>query len=83
LKLFGIATVNVKALFPVYDTTTGSGSNLAYPVIAFAAFVVTSSNFKGSQNDWIQGSFAKSDWTGYGTSDTSKYFGASTTQLVG
>lgn len=70
-------------LFPVYDVTQGNGSGLQYHVIAFAGFQVSSYNFQGSKNDSIKGAFVKTDWTGYGTSDTSKYFGATTSQLVG
>jgi hypothetical protein len=69
-------------LFPVYDAISGSGSGLAYHVIGFAGFKVTGWTAKGN-NATVSGSFEKVDWTGFGTSDTSTYFGATTSQLVG
>jgi len=69
-------------LFPVYDSTQGSGSNLQYHIIGFAAFNVTSYQFKGNSGT-IDGSFVHVDWQGSGTSDTSNYFGATTSHLIG
>ncbi len=77
------AMLGKNLLFPVYDQTSGNGAGLQYHVIGFAAFKISSYNFQGSKNDWIQGSFQKVDWTGFGTTDTSKYFGATTTRLIG
>jgi hypothetical protein len=74
--------LNDKLLFPVYDMTQGSGSNLQYHIIGFAGFVVTSYQFQGN-NGWLDGSFVHVDWQGTGTSDTSTYFGATTSQLTG
>ncbi len=69
-------------LFPVYDTTAGNGANLQYHVIGFAGFNLQGYAFKGNSGS-IDGYFVKVDWQGAGTSDTSTYFGATTTQLVG
>ena len=69
-------------LFPVYDTLQGTGTNLKYHIIGFAGFNVTGYQFKGSGGS-IQGSFVHVDWQGSGTSNTSTYFGATTSQLVG
>ncbi len=69
-------------LFPVYDATQGNGTNLQYHVIGFAGFNVVSYDVKGT-NMTITGSFVKVDWTGFGTSNTSTYFGATTSQLIG
>lgn len=69
-------------LFPVYDTTQSSGSNLKYHIIGFAAFNVTGYQFKGNAGT-IDGSFVHVDWQGSGTSNTSTYFGASTSHLIG
>jgi Flp pilus assembly protein TadG len=69
-------------LFPVYDTTSGSGANMQYHVIGFAGFNIQGDQFQGNSGS-IDGSFVKVDWEGAGTSDTSTYFGATTTRLVG
>ena len=69
-------------LFPVYDDVQGNGSNLQYHIIGFAGFTVTSYQFKGNAGT-IDGSFVHVDWQGSGTSDTSTYFGATTSRLVG
>jgi Putative Flp pilus-assembly TadE/G-like len=69
-------------LFPVYDTTQGNGANLEYHVIGFAGFNLQDYAFKGSSGS-IDGYFVKVDWEGTGTSNTSTYFGATTTRLVG
>ena len=76
------ARLNSNMLFPVYDTTQGNGANLQYHIIGFAVFNVTGYTFKGNGGT-IDGSFVHADWQGSGTSDTSTYFGATTTQLVG
>ena len=69
-------------LFPVYDLIQGNGANLQYHVIGFAGFNVQSYSFKGNSGS-INGSFVKVDWEGTGTSNTSTYFGATTSRLVG
>ena len=69
-------------LFPVYDQTQGNGANLQYHVIGFAVFNVTDYSFQGN-NGTITGSFVQADWQGSGTSNTSTYYGATTTRLVG
>jgi Putative Flp pilus-assembly TadE/G-like len=69
-------------LFPVYDSIQGNGSNLQYHIIGFAGFVVSDYTFKGNGGS-IDGSFKHVDWQGSGTSDTSTYFGATTSRLVG
>jgi Flp pilus assembly protein TadG len=69
-------------LFPVYDTISGNGSNLQYHVIGFAGFHLTGYTFKGNSGS-MDGYFVHVDWEGSGTSNTSTYFGATTTQLVG
>ncbi len=74
--------LNDKLLFPVYDAVQGNGSNLQYHIIGFAGFVVTSYQFQGNDG-WMDGSFVHVDWQGTGTSDTSTYFGATTSQIVG
>jgi hypothetical protein len=68
-------------LFPVYDTTQGNGANLQYHVIGFAVFNLTDYAFKGNSGT-ITGSFVKADWQGSGTTNTSTYFGATTSQLI-
>jgi hypothetical protein len=68
-------------LFPVYDQTQGNGANLEYHVIGFAGFTVTDYTFKGNSGT-ITGSFTKVDWGGAGTTDTTTYFGATTSQLI-
>jgi Flp pilus assembly protein TadG len=75
------AMIGKNLLFPVYDTTSGDGANLQYHVIGFAGFNLTGYDFKGN-NGTIDGSFVKVDWKGAGTSDTSTYFGATTSRLV-
>jgi hypothetical protein len=62
--------------------TSGNGANLQYHVIGFAGFNLTGYEFKGNNGE-IYGSFTKVDWTGSGSSDTSTYFGATTSQLTG
>jgi len=74
--------VGTTLLFPVYDTTSGSGSNFQYHVIGFAGFNISSYSFKGNGGT-ISGSFVKVDWAGSGSNSADNYFGATTTQLVG
>ena len=69
-------------LFPVYDQVQGNGANLQYDVIGWAGFNLTGWSGRGSTAT-IFGSFVKVDWEGTGTSDTSTYFGATTSRLVG
>ena len=61
---------------------TGNGANLRYHVIGFAGFNLQVYEFKGNSGS-IDGYFVKVDWQGTGTSDTSTYFGATTSRLVG
>lgn len=69
-------------LFPVYDSTSGQGANLTYHVIGWTGFHIT---------DWaavgtvalITGYFDHVDWEGSGSSQTSNYFGATTSRMVG
>ncbi len=76
------AMIGKNLLFPVYDSTSGNGANLAYHVIGFAGFDIQSYEFQGN-NGSITGSFTHVDWEGTGTSSTSTYFGATTSQIVG
>ena len=76
------AMMGKNMLFPVYDTTSGNGANLQYHVIGFAGFNLQGYSFKGNGGT-IDGYFNKVDWEGTGTSDTSTYFGATTSRLVG
>ena len=69
-------------LFPVYDQTSGNGSNLQYHVIGWAGFHITAWAPKGTQAT-ITGYFAQVDWGGGGTSNIADYFGATTSRLVG
>ena len=68
-------------LFPVYDAVQGGGTNLQYHVIGFVGFNLTGYDFQGSGGH-IDGSFVHVDWEGSGTSNTSTYFGATTSRLV-
>jgi hypothetical protein len=68
-------------LFPVYDATQGNGANLQYHVIGFAGFTITSWAAHGT-NATIDGFFTQVDWGGTGTTNTSTYFGATTSQLI-
>jgi len=70
-------------LFPVYDNTQGTGTNLQYHVIAFVGFKVTGYKFQGSSNGTISGSFVKVSWQGTGTQTPPGPYSATTTQLVG
>ena len=76
------AMIGKNLLFPVYDSTAGNGANLEYHVIGFAGFDIQNYDFQGNSG-WIQGSFTHVDWEGTGTSSTSTYFGATTSQIVG
>jgi Flp pilus assembly protein TadG len=69
-------------LFPVYNTTQGNGANLQYHVIGFAGFNLHDYSFKGNSGS-IDGYFVTLDWEGTGTSNTSTYFGVTTSRLVG
>ena len=75
------AMVGHTVLFPVYDATQGNGANLQYHIIGFAGFTITSWAAKGTRAT-ITGSFTKVDWGGSGTTNTSTYFGATTSQLI-
>jgi hypothetical protein len=74
------ARIGSTLLFPVYDSTSGSGSNLKYHVIGFAGFLVTSYKFKGNGGE-MSGYFVKVDWNGSAGSSLN-YFGATSTRLV-
>ena len=76
------AVIGHNLLFPVYDTVSGGGANLQYHVIGFAGFNLQGYDFQGNSGQ-IDGWFVHVDWKGTGTSDTSTYFGATTSQLVG
>jgi Flp pilus assembly protein TadG len=69
-------------LFPVYDQITGNGTNLQYHIIGWTGFHVTAWEAQGPDAK-ITGYFAHVDWQGSGTSDTSNYFGATTSRMVG
>jgi hypothetical protein len=75
--------LNSNLLFPVYDQTTGSGSNLEYHVIAFIGFHITDYKFQGSNNGSISGYFTQVMWQGTGASSSPGAYSATTTQLVG
>jgi hypothetical protein len=76
------AIIGQTVLFPVYDSIQGNGSNLAYHIIGFAGFAITSYDFHGSGGT-ITGSFQSVNWTGTGSTSGNNYFGATTTQLIG
>jgi len=76
------AMIGHNLLFPVYDTVSGGGANLSYHVVGFAGFNLQGYDFQGNSGQ-IDGWFVHVDWKGAGTSDTSTYFGATTSQLVG
>jgi hypothetical protein len=76
------AEVGHTLLFPVYDQTSGNGANLQYHVIGWAGFYISSWSAQGT-SALITGYFTHVDWQGTGTSDTSTYFGATTSQIVG
>ena len=69
-------------LFPVYDATTGGGSNFEYHVVGWVGFVMTSYDASGS-NAKINGYFTEVLWDGLGSTDPSApTFGAQTVTLV-
>jgi len=76
------ARVDHTMLFPVYDTISGSGTNLKYHVIGWAGFHMTAWLAKGTAA-LITGYFTHVDWEGSGSSQTSNYFGATTSRMVG
>ena len=76
------ARIGDNLLFPVYDNVQGGGTNLRYHIIGFAGFNVSDYGFQGNSGT-IQGKFVHVDWQGTGTSDTSNYFGATTSRVVG
>jgi len=69
-------------LFPVYDSTSGQGANLIYHVIGWTGFHITAWSAKGTAAV-ITGYFDHVDWEGSGSSQTSNYFGATTSRMVG
>lgn len=69
-------------LFPVYDSTSGSGANLFYHVIGWTGFHITAWAAKGTAA-LITGYFDHVDWEGSGSSQTGNYFGATTSRIVG
>ena len=73
--------LNSILLFPVYDSTSGNGSNLTYHVIGFAGFYLTDYKFKGNGGT-ISGYFVKVDWNGQGAPGSTNYFGATNVRLV-
>jgi Flp pilus assembly protein TadG len=70
-------------LFPVYDQSRLSGSNMQYHIIAFVGFKVTGFKFNGSKDGTITGSFQKVSWRGSGTSTSPGAYTATTIQLTG
>jgi Flp pilus assembly protein TadG len=77
------ARIGGNLLFPVYDNTQGTGSNLQYHVIAFVGFKISDYKFQGSSNGTITGSFVRVSWQGTGTPNSPGPYSATTTQLVG
>jgi hypothetical protein len=45
---------------PIYDYTTGTGSNVKYHVAGFAKYFITGYNFQGSDK-WLKGYFVQTD----------------------
>lgn len=76
------AAVGRTLLFPVYDSTAGSGAGLTYHVIGWTGFHVTGWSAKGTAAV-ITGYFEHVDWEGSGSSQTSNYFGATTSRMIG
>ena len=68
-------------LFPVYDQTSGGGSNMQYHVLAFVGFKITGYKFNGSSGT-ITGSFQKVTWRGTGGSSSPSAYSATTVQLT-
>lgn len=75
------AMIGQNLLFPVYDSVQGEGANLQYHIIGFCGFNLTGFDLRGDSGT-ISGSFVKVDWKGDGTSNTSTYFGATTSRLL-
>jgi Flp pilus assembly protein TadG len=69
-------------LFPVYDSTSGEGANLTYHVIGWTGFHISAWTAKGT-DAIITGYFDHVDWEGSGSSQTSNYFGATTSRMIG
>lgn len=76
------AAVGRTLLFPVYDSTSGNGANLTYHVIGWTGYHVTAWSAQGTAAI-ITGYFDHVDWEGSGSSQTSNYFGATTSRMVG
>jgi len=59
------ARIGQEMLFPIYRTLKKSGTNAEYEIIGWVGFVVTSFDFKGS-NEKIYGYFTRVVWEGIG-----------------
>jgi Flp pilus assembly protein TadG len=76
------AAVGRTLLFPVYDSTSGSGANLTYHIIGWTGYHITGWSAKGTAAV-IAGYFEHVDWEGSGSSQTSNYFGATNERMIG
>lgn len=69
-------------LFPVYDRTTGNGSNFEYHVIGWVGFIVTGFDAEGN-NGTVDGHFVRVIWEGIqSTSGAAEDFGVRAIELV-
>ena len=73
--------VGSEILLPVYDQTTGNGSNFEYRVIGWATFRLTDFDAKGN-NATLNGYFVSVAWEGTPTESTENFFGAVVVKLV-
>lgn len=69
-------------LFPVYDTTQGTGANLQYRVVGWAGFRLTDWQARGN-NATISGYLTHVAWEGIVSESGENYFGAVVVKLVG
>jgi Flp pilus assembly protein TadG len=77
------AVIGQELLFPVYDVTQGSGTNLEYSVIGWAGFVITGYDVTANQN-LIFGHFTEVIWEGsFPTTPGGNNFGAWAVSLTG
>jgi Flp pilus assembly protein TadG len=77
------AVIGQELLFPVYDVTQGSGTNLEYNVIGWAGFVITGYDVSKNQN-LIFGHFTEVVWDGsFPTTPGGNNFGAWAVSLTG
>lgn len=69
-------------LFPIYDKTTGGGSNFQYHVIGWVGFIVTDFTAKGNGGT-VDGHFVRLIWEGIqSTSGAGEDFGVRAIELV-